>query len=72
MRCLPACCSTDRWLAFRFAIGRGRQDALDRIIYDDNAGTLSYDSDGTGAAAQVTFAELDPGLALSASDFFVV
>jgi hypothetical protein len=33
---------------------------------------LSYDRDGTGAAAQVQFATLKKGLALTHLDFFVI
>lgn len=50
----------------------GAADASDRILYDSATGTLYYDSDGSGAAAAVAFALVTPGLAMSASDFFVV
>ena len=46
--------------------------SFDRIIYDQITGALSYDADGTGAIAQVQFAELDPALALTNNDFFIV
>ena len=57
---------------FRFATGTAAGDASDRIVYDDNSGDLFYDADGTGASAQVQFAELDPGLNVTNADFFVV
>jgi len=46
-------------------------DASDRIIYETDTGYLYYDPDGTGSAGSIKFAELDPGLALKASDFLV-
>ena len=46
-------------------------DALDRIIYETDAGTLWYDSDGVGAAAAIRFATLAPSLAVTHADFFV-
>ncbi|MGO4523733.1 M10 family metallopeptidase [Microvirga sp. 2MCAF35] len=48
------------------------QDREDRIVYDRKTGALSYDSDGTGAAAPVKFATLDKNLKLGHQDFFVV
>lgn len=47
-------------------------DAEDRIIYNAGNGSLSYDADGVGGAAAVRFAILDPGLALTSADFFVI
>ncbi|MDU9005315.1 M10 family metallopeptidase C-terminal domain-containing protein [Sedimentitalea todarodis] len=47
-------------------------DASDRIIYDTNDGTLSYDSDGTGDDEAIQFARLSANLDLSASDFIVI
>jgi Ca2+-binding RTX toxin-like protein len=47
-------------------------DASDRIIYETDTGALWFDRDGTGGAAKVQFATLNPGLTLSASDFFVI
>ena len=55
-----------------FVIGAGAGDATDRIIYNSVNGNLFFDSDGTGAAAQVLFANLATGLALTNNDFFVV
>lgn len=49
-----------------------REDADDHIIYNDVTGALSFDVDGTGAAAAVQFATLSAGLALTNSDFLVV
>ncbi len=47
-------------------------DAEDRIIYDTNDGTLSYDEDGTGDAEAVQFAELSRFLDLSADNFVII
>jgi Ca2+-binding RTX toxin-like protein len=56
----------------QFVIGAGAFDAGDRIIYNSVTGAVYYDSDGTGAAPQIQFAQLDPGLALTNFDFLVV
>jgi Ca2+-binding RTX toxin-like protein len=56
----------------QFVIGAAAQDANHRIIYNDATGAVYYDSDGTGAAAAIQFAWLDPGLPLTNFDFLVV
>jgi serralysin len=56
----------------QFVIGAAAQDAGDRIIYSSATGEVYYDSDGTGPAAQIQFATLSAGLALTNFDFFVV
>ena len=58
--------------AGELVIGAAALDANDRIIYDSGSGALSYDSDGAGGTAQVQFATLSAGLALTNLDFFVV
>lgn len=58
--------------ATAFYIGATAQDASDRIIYDSATGNLYFDSDGTGAAAQVLFARISPGISLTYADFTVV
>jgi len=58
--------------ASAFAIGNAAQDASDRIIYNSGTGALYYDSDGNGGSAQVQFATLSTGLALTYLDFYVV
>jgi Ca2+-binding RTX toxin-like protein len=58
--------------AGEFVIGTAAQDANDRIIYNSSTGALFYDNDGVGGNAQVQFAALRPGLALTNLDFLVV
>ena len=53
-------------------IGSAAADANDRIVYDRTTGALSYDSDGSGAAAPIRFAVLSKSLALTAADFAIV
>lgn len=55
-----------------FFIGAAAHDATDRIIYDDTTGTLYYDNNGAAAGGQIAFANLDQGLTLSYTDFWIV
>nr|WP_281369205.1 VCBS domain-containing protein [Microvirga mediterraneensis] len=55
-----------------FVAGLQAQDAQDRIIYDRASGSLYYDPDGTGSAAQVKFATISNKAKLTHHDFFVV
>lgn len=55
--------------AAAFHLGAAAADASNRIIYNSATGALYYDADGTGATAQVQFAQLDAGLALTNNDF---
>lgn len=52
-----------------FQRGAAAADAAHRIVYDAATGEIFYDRDGSGAAAQILFARLDPGLALTSADF---
>jgi Ca2+-binding RTX toxin-like protein len=54
-----------------FRIGASAGDASDRIIYNSATGGLFFDADGLGGAAQVQFATLGAGLALTNADVFV-
>ena len=54
-----------------FCVDATAQQADDRIIYDIGTGAISYDSDGTGAAAQVQFASVTPGTVLDNGNFLV-
>ena len=52
--------------------GGAAHDATDRIIYDPATGVVSYDPDGTGAAAAQQIVKLSANLALTNSDFVVI
>lgn len=52
--------------------GSEAHDSNDRIIYDKMTGSLYYDPDGTGVAAQVQFATVKKGTALTYHDFMVI
>ncbi len=55
-----------------FRVGSAAADSSDRIIYNSATGALYYDPDGTGSAAQVRFATLTPGTALTAGSFIII
>ena len=48
------------------------RDGDDRILYDRTTGVLSYDADGSGAGAAVTFAVVETKVVLTAADFVVL
>jgi Ca2+-binding RTX toxin-like protein len=54
-----------------FHKGTAAADALDRIVYDQPAGKIYYDADGSGGGAAVLFATVTPGISLSYADFIV-
>ena len=58
--------------ASRFYIGAAAHDATDRIVYNQAAGKLYFDADGSGAGSQVLFATVTPGTALTVNDLFVI
>jgi Ca2+-binding RTX toxin-like protein len=43
----------------------------DRIVYDPGSGKIFYDADGNGAGAQILFATVTAGTALTNADFLV-
>jgi serralysin len=55
-----------------FTVGSAAADAADRIVYDPTTGALFFDADGSGAGAQVEFATVLPGVALTHNDFAVI
>ncbi|MFN0190887.1 MAG: calcium-binding protein [Aestuariivirga sp.] len=57
--------------AVAFHTGASAADAGDRIIYNSATGEVFYDSDGLGGVAQVRFANVGIGTALTQADIFV-
>jgi serralysin len=51
-----------------FYVGNTAHTLADRIIYDPTSGGLIYDRDGTGLAAPIKFAAVNPGALLSEAD----
>jgi serralysin len=64
--------TTDTLAAEAFHTGSTAHDASDRILYDQNSGSVAYDQDGTGSAEALEFALLAPGLPLTNNDFLIV
>ena len=54
-----------------FQTGAGALQADDRIIYDPITGYLYFDPDGLGGTAQIQFATLTAGLAMTSSEFSI-
>ena len=52
-----------------FRSGTAAADASDRIIHHNATGNIFYDADGAGGAAQILFAKVGVGLALTRFDF---
>jgi Ca2+-binding RTX toxin-like protein len=55
-----------------FFAGTAAHDSGDRIIYDGATGNIYYDADGNGAGAQVLFAHVAAGTALTNADFVII
>jgi serralysin len=55
--------------ASTFKVGGAATASSHRIVYDQGTGALYYDADGSGAAAQVQFAKVQAGTALTAAHF---
>lgn len=64
--------ATGALAASAFHSGTAAHDGDDRIIYDSATGKLYYDADGIGGGAQVLFAQLTAGTALTTADFLIV
>jgi serralysin len=52
-----------------FHAGTAAADADDRIVYNAATGEIFYDADGVGGAAQILFAAVNAGTALTNADF---
>ncbi|MBD2067771.1 calcium-binding protein [Leptolyngbya sp. FACHB-671] len=59
-------------LSSQFVTGVGATNSDHRFIYNSSNGALFFDSDGTGASAQVQIASFSTGLALISSDIQVI
>ncbi|MBB3019430.1 serralysin [Microvirga lupini] len=57
---------------WNFSIGTRATTQYSQIIYNNTTGELFYDADGAGATAQVKFADISKGLALTHSNFLLV
>jgi Ca2+-binding RTX toxin-like protein len=55
--------------AAAFRSGPSAGDASDRIVYQQSTGKIFYDPDGTGPEAQILFATVTAGTALTSADF---
>jgi serralysin len=55
-----------------FYVGVSAHDSTDRIVYDQKAGALYYDVDGSDPVAAVQFAQLDKHVTVAHSDFLIV
>ncbi|MBM1172057.1 polysaccharide lyase family 7 protein [Microvirga arabica] len=64
--------STGTLSASSFVVGEKALDSNDYIVYNANTGALSYDADGSGAAAAVLFAVIENKAVLTAADFIVI
>lgn len=63
--------TTGTLAASAFMVGAAATAATQRILYNSTTGLLSYDLDGNGVGAAVSFATLSPSLALTSSSFTV-
>ncbi|WP_407666760.1 M10 family metallopeptidase C-terminal domain-containing protein, partial [Microvirga roseola] len=62
-----------RWLSnATFKVGTSASTWEQRIVYDQATGSVYYDADGAGAQAQVLFAKVSAGTALSATSFLLI
>jgi Ca2+-binding RTX toxin-like protein len=57
--------------AAAFHVGPTAGDAGDRIVFDTSTQRIYYDPDGTGPAAQILFATVPVGTALTNADFVI-
>jgi Ca2+-binding RTX toxin-like protein len=55
--------------ASAFKLGTAATTIAHRIVYDQATGALYFDADGSKEGAQVQFAKVNPGTALTTSHF---
>ena len=55
-----------------FVAGNTAADATDRFIFDQSAGRLWFDADGSGAGGQLLVARFDQGAIVEADDILIV
>lgn len=55
-----------------FVAGNTAADATDRFIFDQSAGRLWFDADGSGAGGQLLLARFDQGAIVEADDILIV
>jgi Ca2+-binding RTX toxin-like protein len=55
--------------ASAFRLGTSATTTAQRIVYDQASGAIYFDADGLGGKAQVQFAKVNPGTALTAAHF---
>ncbi|MDB5658124.1 MAG: hypothetical protein JWS10_739 [Cypionkella sp.] len=58
--------------AFRANASGLAADSTDRIVYETDTGKVFFDADGNGSGAAALFATLNPSLAVTNLDFFIV
>ena len=64
--------SRGKLAANRLAISQTATDSDDRLIYNPNSGTLSFDPDGEGTASAINLATLENTPTISSQDFWIV
>ena len=55
--------------ASAFKLGTSATSVAQRIVYDQASGAIYFDADGVGGQAQVQFAKVNAGTALTAAHF---
>ncbi len=58
--------------ATQFYVGSAAHDPNDYVIYNPTTGTVTYDSDGSGAGQGVQIAQLGVNLSITNADFIVI
>ncbi|MGO4386337.1 calcium-binding protein, partial [Microvirga sp. 2YAF29] len=64
--------SSGELMQWNFSIGARAVTQYSQVVYNNTTGELFFDADGSGAVAQVKFADISKGLALTYSSFLLV